>query len=63
MATLSVLVLPVAARPMRFVATPGIEAGAKVTVPSRAEVAVETCVASNSLTAQRPCGGQGGAQA
>ena len=63
MAMLTVLELPVAARPSRLVATPGIDAGAKVTVPSRAEVAVETWVASNSVAAQRPWGGQGGAQA
>ena len=36
------------ARPTRLVALPGIEAGLKVTIPSRAEVAVvtwvETCI-------------------
>ena len=40
MAMLTVAVLPVTARPRRLVATPGREAGVKVTVPSRAEVAV-----------------------
>ena len=35
-----VLVLPVAAKAMRLVGTPGIKAGAKLTIPSRAEVAV-----------------------
>ena len=54
---------PVTARPSRSVATPGIEAGLKVTLPSTAEVAVADCVASNSLWSQRPCAGQGGAQA
>ena len=35
MAMLTVAVLPVAARPSRLVATPGSDAGVKVTVPSR----------------------------
>jgi len=42
MASDKVLLLTVAARPTRFVATPEMEAGVKTTVPSRPEVAVET---------------------
>ena len=38
--------LPVTARPTRLVATPGNDAGAKVTLPSRAEVAVADSVQS-----------------
>ena len=45
MVTLAVLVLPVAARPRVFVATPEIPAGAKLTEPSMAEVPVELSVA------------------
>ena len=63
MAMPSVLLLPVAASPTMFVATPGIHAGAKLTVPSSAEVAVDDCAPSSSVAAQRPCAGQGGAQA
>jgi hypothetical protein len=47
-AMLKVGVLPEAARPSRSVATPGMVAGVKVTVPSRAEVAVAVCVASSA---------------
>ena len=45
---LTLAVLPVTARASRLVATPGSDAGVKVTVPSRAEVAVAACVASSS---------------
>ena len=45
---LTVEVLPEAARPTRLVAMPGIDAGAKTTEPSTAEVAVEACVASSA---------------
>jgi len=51
--------LPVIARAMRLVATPGIDAGAKLTVPSRAEIAVATWVASSWASAQRPWGRAG----
>ena len=63
MATLSMLVFPVAAKPKRFVGTPGSEAGVKVTVPSIAEVAVEVWDARSSDAAQPPWGAQGGAHA
>jgi hypothetical protein len=58
-ATGRALDLPVTARAMRLVATPGIDAGAKLTVPSRAEIAVATWVASNWASAQRPWGRAG----
>ena len=63
MASESVLLLPVAATPIVLVAVPGIDAGAKTTVPSRAEVAVDTWVDSRGLAAQRPWGGHGGVHA
>ena len=59
----TVAVLPVAAAAWRFVATPGRVAGEKVTVPSRAEVAMAVWVASKALGGQTVCGAQGGAQA
>src|ERR1035437_807673 len=62
-ATLIVLLLPVAASPTTVLAMPGSDAGAKLTDPSSAEVAVEDCVANSWAAAQRPCGGQGGAHA
>jgi hypothetical protein len=48
MAMGSVLELPVTANPMRLLGTPGKVAGAKLTVPSNAEVAVEACDASSA---------------
>ena len=51
------------AKSSRLVATPGRDAGGKVTVPSRAEVAVAACVASKLGWSQRPWGGQAGVQA
>ena len=63
MAMVRVPEFPVTAKPARLVAMPGMEAGEKVTMPSRAEMAVEVCVASKGAAAQRPRGGQGGVQA
>ena len=53
-------VLPEAARPVRFVATPWIVAGVKATVPSRADVAISVCVANSLAGGQGPCDVQGG---
>src|ERR1700685_1737690 len=63
MLTLTALASPVAASPTRWVGTPGSEAGTKITVPSMAEVAVESWDARSSEESHRPCVGQGGAQA
>ena len=58
-ATGRALDFPVKARAMRLVATPGIDAGATLTVPSRAEIAVATWVASSWASAQRSWGWSG----
>ena len=63
MAIGKVAVLPLVARAMRLVETPGRVAGEKVTEPSIAEVAVEDWEASNVLGGQTVCWTQGGAQA
>ena len=56
---LTVEVLPEAARPMSWVARPGIEIGAKVTEPSTAEAAVDACVARSAPAAQTVWGEHG----
>jgi hypothetical protein len=56
----TVAVLPEAERPRRLVATPGSDAGKKMTAPSTAEVAVEVCVASSEPWVQTVFGEQGG---
>ena len=43
---------------IKFVATPGIDAGGKMTVPSSVEVAEDTLLANNGLAAQRLCKAQ-----
>jgi hypothetical protein len=54
METLRVEVLPEAASPMRLVATPGSDAGVKVTAPSIAEVAEAVWRASRGDGGQTP---------
>jgi hypothetical protein len=54
MAMLTAEVSPETARAWRLVATLGSEAGAKVTVPSMAEVAVAVWVASSGDGGQTP---------
>lgn len=59
-AILTAAVLPVAATPSRLVATPGMDAGVKVTVPSMADVAVEDSALSSVPWVQIVCSAQGG---
>ena len=54
MAMLTVEVLPEAARPWRFVATLGNDAGVKATVPSMAVVAMAVWEARSGEEAQTP---------
>ena len=54
MVTVMALEAPVTPSAIVLMGTPGIEAGAKLTLPSRAEVAVAVCVASNGAWVQRP---------
>jgi len=61
--TFTIEVFPEAARPTRFVATPGRAAGTNVTEPSTAEVAVEACVARSAPGGQTMLGEQGGVHA
>ena len=61
--TLIVLDVPAAATPTRLVATPGSETGAKLTVPSKADVATEVWLASSCGCTQRPRAEHGGDQA
>lgn len=63
MTILTLAVLPVAASAWSVVGMPGRAAGVKVTVPSMAEVVVETWVARRFDGGQTWCAPQGGAHA
>jgi hypothetical protein len=63
MEMLSDEVLPLEARPIRLVATPGRVAGLKATVPSRAEVAAADWVARRVEGGRTLCAAHGGAHA
>lgn len=54
----TVAVEPEAASAWRVVATPGSDAGEKLTVPSRAEVAAEDCIDSSAPAVQIVCAEQ-----